>query len=144
VVYLPVTFDDSANIRDYLLDVNDINRPKVVDMKDIKPNKYNSAITMISRLIMLRKGTYPDFPEMGVDIVGRYRFAFEDECSLLSMDIEEQANRYLPEFYPISVYCNLIQDNEKHKIHIHIIINEIEYLLIYNISDNTLEGLLEG
>ena len=60
---------------------------------------------MISRLIMLRKGTYPDFPEMGVDIVGRYRFAFEDECSLLSMDIEEQANRYLPEFYPISIYC---------------------------------------
>jgi hypothetical protein len=112
-------------------------------MKDIKPNKYNSAVTMISRLILIRKGTYPDHPDMGIDIVGRYRFTFEEETKLLSREIEEQANKYLPEFYPIKVYCELIQDKEKHKIHIHIIINEIEYLLIYNISNNTLEGLLE-
>jgi hypothetical protein len=143
VVKLPVTFDDQANVRDYLLAVNDINRPKVVDMKDIKPNKYNSAVTMISRLILIRKGTYPDHPDMGIDIVGRYRFAFEEESRTLASEIEEQANKYLPEFYPIKVYCELVQDNEKHKINIHVIINEVEYLLVYNISDNTLEGLLE-
>ena len=143
MVKLPTTFDDEANVRDYLLAVNDINRPKVVDMKDIKPNKYNSAVTMLSRLILIRKGTYPDFPDMGIDIIGRYRFAFEDECKILAREIEEQANKYLPEFYPIQVYCELVQDNEKHKINIHIIINEVEYLLVYNISDNTLEGLLE-
>ena len=143
MVKLPVTFDDEANVRDYLLAVNDINRPKVVDMKDIKPNKYNSAVTMLSRLIFIRKGTYPDHPDMGIDIVGRYRFAFEDECKILAREIEEQASKYLPEFYPIQVYCELVQDNEKHKINIHVIINEVEYLLVYNISDNTLEGLLE-
>ena len=140
---MPITFDDKANVRDYLLAVNDINRPKVVDMKDIRPNKYNSAITMISRLILIRKGTYPDFPDMGIDITGRYRFAFENECNYLSQEIEEQINKYLPEFFPVKVYCELVQDNEKHKINIHVIINEVEYLLVYNISDNTLEGLLE-
>ena len=138
---MPITFDDKANVRDYLLAVNDINRPKVVDMKDIKPNKYNSAITMISRLILIRKGTYPDFPDMGIDIEGRYRFAFADDCKYLSEEIEDQAHKYLHEFYHISVYCELVQDKEKHKIHIHIIINEVDYLLVYNITDNTLEGL---
>lgn len=140
---MPVTFDDQANVRDYLLAVNDINRPKVVDMKDIKPNKYNSAVTMIARLILIRQGTYPDHPDMGIDIVGRYRFAFENESITLAREIEEQANKFLPEFYPIHVYCELVQDIEKHKINIHIIINEVEYLLVYDITNNTLEGLLE-
>jgi hypothetical protein len=96
---------------------------------------------MISRLILIRKGTYPDHHDMGIDIVGRYRFAFEDECKILASEIEDQANKYLPEFYPIKVYCELVQDNEKHKIYIHILINEVDYLLVYNITENTLEGL---
>lgn len=136
-----MTFNDTANIRDYLLGINDLNRPKVVDMQDIKPGKWNSAVTMITRLIMMRKGTIPDIPNLGVDIAGRYRFSFEEELDELAIDIANQVNTYLPEFYPVSVRCEMIQDGEKHKVLIHLIINEIEYLIMYDITDNTLEGL---
>ena len=136
-----MTFNDTANIRDYLLGINDLNRPKVVDMKDIKPGKWNSAVTMITRLIMMRKGTIPDIPNLGVDIAGRYRFSFEEELDELAIDIANQVNTYLPEFYPVNVRCEMIQDGEKHKVLIHLIINEIEYLIMYDITDNTLEGL---
>lgn len=136
-----MTFNDTANIRDYLLGINDLNRPKVVDMQDIKPGKWNSAVTMITRLIMMRKGTIPDIPNLGVDIAGRYRFSFEEELDELAIDIANQANTYLPEFYPVNVRCEMIQDGEKHKVLIHLIINEIEYLIMYDITDNTLEGL---
>lgn len=138
---MPMTFNDIANVRDYLLGINDINRPKVVDMKDIKPGKWNSAVTMITRLIMMRKGTIPDIPDLGVDITGRYRFTFEEELDELSNDIANQINTYLPEFSPVNVRCEMIQDGEKHKVLIHLIINEIEYLIMYDITDNTLEGL---
>ena len=138
---MPLSFNDKANIRDYLLGVNDINRPKVVDLKDIKPGKWNSAVTMICRLIMMRKGTIPDIPDIGVDITGRYRFSFESELPDLENDIANQVNTYLPEFYPVNVRCEMIQEGEKHKVLIHVIINEIEYLIMYDITDNTLEGL---
>ena len=136
-----MTFDQTANVRDYLLGVDDINRPKVVDMENIKPNKWNSAVTMIARLIMMRKGTIPDIPDIGVDIVGRYRFAFDSELLELEDDISHQVNQYLPEFTPVAVKCETVVDGEKHKVMIHIIINEIEYLIMYNVADNTLEEL---
>ena len=63
-----ITVDSTANIRDYLLDLDDIGKPKVVDMTDIRRGKLNSAATMIIRLLLLKKGTYPDFPNLGIDI----------------------------------------------------------------------------
>lgn len=138
---MPYTFNESANVRDYLLSINDINRPTIVDMENIEPNKLNSAVTMICRLIMLRKGTIPDQPDLGVDIEGRYRFAFDSELDELARDIEDQVVKYLPEFTPINVFCNKSTDNDKHKIEIHLIIKEIEFLLVYNIENNTIEGL---
>lgn len=138
---MPLTFDEQANITDYLIGINDINRPKTVDMKNIKPGKLNSAVTMICRMILMRKGTIPDIPDLGVDITGRYRFAFEEELIDLENDIQNQINTYLPEFTPVTVRCELVLDNEKHKVIIHLIINEIEYLIAYLVDDNTLEGL---
>ena len=110
-------------------------------MKNIKPGKLNSAVTMICRMILMRKGTIPDIPDLGVDITGRYRFAFEEELIDLENDIQNQINTYLPEFTPVTVRCELVLDNEKHKVIIHLIINEIEYLITYSVDDNTLEGL---
>ena len=78
-----ITADSTANIRDYLLDLDDIGKPKVVDMTDIRRGKLNSAATMIIRLLLLKKGTYPDFPNLGIDIRGRYRFMFSEELSTL-------------------------------------------------------------
>ena len=139
---MPYSLNESENVRDYLLDVNDINRPKVVDMQNIKPNKLNSAVTMIARLIMMKKGTIPDIPDLGIDIVGRYRFSYESELSALATDIQDQVLLYLPEFTPINVRCEMNStDSSKKRVDIHIIINESEYLLIYNTESNSIEGL---
>ena len=46
--------------------------PKVLDEKD-------ATHTLIVRLILLEKGTYPTHPDMGVGIVSNYRFAFTEE-----------------------------------------------------------------
>lgn len=139
---MPYSFNESENVRDYLLDVNDINRPKVVDMQNIKPNKLNSAVTMIARLIMMKKGTIPDIPDLGIDIVGRYRFSYESELSALATDIQDQVLLYLPEFTPINVRCGMnATDSKQKRVDIHIIINESEYLLIYNTESNSIEGL---
>lgn len=135
--------DSDKNIIDYPMGVDDLGLPKFRDMNDIENGVYNGAILCIIRLILLRKGTYPDHPNMGVDIKGRYRFAFDSELSALQNDIEEQIELYLPEVLPCTVSVCMVQDTDtlKNKIRISIIINEVEYLLMYDVSSNTLEGI---
>ena len=139
---MAIPVDDNSNIRDYLLGMDDLNRPKVIDMTIIKPNVMNSCILMIIRLILLRKGTYPDIPDMGIDIRGRYRFAFESELSMLQHEIQNQIETYLPEFLATEV-TEKKKKGEKDgpKVVIQITVDGTTYELVYNISTNTIEGL---
>ena len=132
---------EEANIRDYLLGLDDLNKPKVIDMSIIAPKTWNSAILMITRLIMMKKGTYPDHPDLGIDIKGRYSFSFEDDLYTLQEEIDEQANRYLPEFSPYQIQCMYQTINQVNYVVISIIINNVAYTLLYNIDAHTLEGL---
>jgi hypothetical protein len=134
---------EEANIRDYLLGLDDLKKPKIIDMSIIAPKQWNSAILMISRLIMMKKGTYPDHPDLGIDIRGRYSFSFEDDIYTLQEDIDEQANRYLPEFAPYNIQCMFQSINDINYVVIVIIINNVAYTLLYNIDGHTLEGLEE-
>lgn len=134
---------DEANIRDYLLGLDDLKKPKVIDMSIIAPKQWNSAILMISRLIMMKKGTYPDHPDLGIDIRGRYSFSFEDDLYSLQEDIDEQASRYLPEFAPYQIRCMFQSINDINYVVIVIVINNIAYTLLYDIDGHTLEGLEE-
>jgi len=134
---------DEANIRDYLLGLDDLKKPKVIDMSIIAPKQWNSAILMISRLIMMKKGTYPDHPDLGIDIRGRYSFSFEDDLYSLQEDIDDQASRYLPEFAPYQIRCMFQSINDINYVVIVIVINNIAYTLLYNIDGHTLEGLEE-
>ena len=59
----------NANIRDYLLDVNDLNQPKVLDLSEIETGKMNSAELLIVRLLLRKKGTYPDYPDLDTDLI---------------------------------------------------------------------------
>lgn len=139
---MAITTDDNANITDYLLGMDDLNRPKEIDMSIIKPGAMNSAMLMIIRMILMRKGTIPDIPDLGIDIRGRYRFAFESELTTLQSEISQQIQTYLPEFLSneVNVYMQT-GETDGPKVVIEITIDGTTYELIYNISTNTLEGL---
>lgn len=138
-----ITVDSTANIRDYLLELDDIGKPKVVDMTDIRRGKLNSAATMIIRLLLLKKGTYPDFPNLGIDIRGRYRFMFSEELSTLESELTDQIETYLPELLPITVSAEMITipSTTANGILFNIISNEIDFVLLYNINKNTFDGI---
>lgn len=129
------------NIRDYLLGLDDLQQPRIIDMSIIKPNEWNSAILMIARLVLMIPGTYADHPEMGIDIKGRYRFAFEDELHQLSTELDEQIHRYLPDFNLVSVYAYHKQKNLVNYIVIDIQIDQVTYRILYNVDENILVGL---
>ena len=82
---------------------------------------------------------------MGIDIVGRYRFADTSELTTLQQEIQDQIYMYLPEFIPVTVECNPIientQDRSIVKIEINIIINGVMYQLMYSIEDSKIEVL---
>lgn len=140
---LNLSTDD--NPRDYLMALNDLGKPKVIDMSRIENGVMNTAITCIARLIIMRKGTDMDRPDMGIDIVGRYRFADTNELTTLQQEIQDQIYMYLPEFIPVTVECNPIientQDRSIVKIEINIIINGVMYQLMYSIEDSKIEVL---
>ena len=112
-------------------------------MTDIRRGKLNSAATMIIRLLLLKKGTYPDFPNLGIDIRGRYRFMFSEELSTLESELTDQIETYLTELLPITVSAEMITipSTTANGILFNIISNEIDFVLLYNINKNTFDGI---
>jgi hypothetical protein len=96
---------------------------------------------MIARLVLMIPGTYADHPEMGIDIKGRYRFAFEDELHQLSTELDEQIHTYLPDFNLVSVYAYHKEKNLVNYIVIDIQIDQVTYRILYNVDENILVGL---
>jgi hypothetical protein len=135
------TLESYPNIRDYTLSLDDLGRPKVLDMDNIISGKMNSAISMISRLLLLKKGTYMDHPNLGIDIRGRYRFAYDDEIIKLNQEITEQISLFLPEFIPVTVVSKAEWKNNKKIILIYISINSSEYEISYDPESTTIEGI---
>ena len=141
---MPTKTNEEYNFYEFPLGTDDLGLPKVRDMSRIETGVMNSAILCIIRLILIEKGTYPDHPDLGVGIRSRYRFAFESELISLQNDIESQIAMYLPEVEPVTVTVSLENDRNdilKNKIKISIIINETEYLLSYDVTSNTIEGI---
>lgn len=143
VIFLSKILKVEANIRDYLLDIDDLNRPKVLDMENIQTGTMNSAALLIIRLLLLKKGSYPDFPDLGIDIRGRYRFAFEEELITLRNELEDQISTYLPELIPVDVEVSLYRpkDSLENMILFSIIIRQVKFEILYNVAANTIEGL---
>lgn len=136
---------ENNNIKEYLIGLNELGLPKVYDMSKIEPGKLNSAIILITKLILMRKGTIADIPDMGVDIRGRYRFSFEEELTMLQADIQAQIEAYLPEFIPVNVAAYFERDRNGYPgVAIVIIINKTAYRVLYSIEKNTIEGITSG
>lgn len=134
--------DSKDNIREYLLDIDDLGKPKMVDLSVIKSGVMNSAIILLIKLIVMRKGCIPDIPDLGVDIKGRYRFAFDNEVSMLQMDIEQQIATYIPELLPVNVDCYMSQ-TESHCLIIRIATKGNIFELTYDTKSSKLKYLSE-
>lgn len=133
--------NDKGNIKEYLLGLDDLQRPKMIDMSIIAPGIYNSAIILIARLILLKKGIYPDHPDLGIDIRARYKFAFDSELLTLQEEIQSQIDKYLPELNYSQVRVRFEKYNNKFCVIISIQIDQVIYNLFYDISSQTLLGL---
>lgn len=132
---------ENSNIREYLLGLDDLQQPKVIDMSIISSGVLNSAVILISRLILLRKGIYPDHPDLGIDIRSRYRFAFEEELITLQEEIQYQINKYLPELNFTQVKVRFEKYNNRYCVIISISIDKVVYNLFYDIERQTITGL---
>ena len=73
-----------------LLDFNNFKEP------DVKKN-YMALAQKILNLLILEPGTYPDSPEMGINIA-KYQFELltTDMLSTIQSDISRQINTYIP------------------------------------------------
>ena len=138
---MPRLLNEEANVTDYLLGLDDLQQPRAIDMSIVRPNEWNSAILCIARLILMRKGQLEDHPDMGIDIRARYKFSYENELIQLNQEIQDQVSQYLPEFTPIEVTSQFKEGSTEGSIAIVVIIDNVAYELLYNLTSATIEGL---
>lgn len=91
--------------QEHLLTTDEFNNPKVLQGKD-------AIAQLLIHLILLEPGTISRAPRMGVGLVSRYRYNFEDSLDQLQRDIEEQVSTYLPEFSAAKVELELDENKE--------------------------------
>ena len=109
---------DDATYREYLLDTDNFDEPKVLTDKA-------AIAALLTRLILLEPGTNPLFPTMGVGLVSKYRYLFKDQEGALKEDIKNQINQFLPEANCTNV--GLIYNDDK-TIDIEITVDDTTFL----------------
>lgn len=124
--------EDNAKVSEYALSVNDFGQPAVLTNSDA------IAVKLIE-LLLLKPGTYPTRPNMGVGLVENYRYTFFDNISDLQTEIQNQINTYLPEFQTTDVTLSA-NENEKQLI-ITITVNSLTYALVLDTDTKTLNVL---
>ena len=81
---------DKSTYRDYLLDVNNFEQPKIFYDQP-------AIAALLTRLILLEPGTNPLFPTMGVGLVSKYRYTTQEKEEDLKNDIKHQISTFLPQ-----------------------------------------------
>lgn len=93
-------------LKEYALSVNEFNQPAEARGK-------KAIGVFLIRLLLMDKGTDPMRPDMGVGIVSRYRYMFEETCSELISDIRNQIQTYLLPYSNFLVDAK-VEDKELH------------------------------
>ena len=83
-------------MHEYLLSTNKYKKPYALTDKD-------ALSVLIIRLLLMEPGTHPLHPEMGIDLIGRYRYCSKDDIPQLQNEIESQIETYLPGFHSLEV-----------------------------------------
>ena len=123
-----------SEYRDYLLDVDNFDKPMVLNDKA-------AIAALLTRLILLEPGTNPLFPTMGVGLVSKYRYLYHDAESQLKEDIQNQIATFLPQARCTNV--NLIYNDDK-TVDIEITVDDTVYVYQSNkMIPITLESMKE-
>lgn len=83
-------------MREYLLTTNKYKKPYVLKDKD-------TLAVLLIRLLIMAPGTNPMHPEMGVDVMGRYRYCNKSDLQTLRQEIRDQIECYLMEYQSVEV-----------------------------------------
>jgi hypothetical protein len=125
-----------SQFTEHVLAKDEFNNPKVL-------NGPNAIVQKILNLILLRPGTYPTRPYMGVGLIENFRYTFTDEIDKLEAEINEQIRTYLPEFESVNV--NLDTTMEKNKVLlINIIVDSSVYTISLDSDKKTLDWVIHG
>ena len=133
---MSTSLETSGIFREYLLGMDDFNKPKIIYGK-------KAIGLLMCRLLLLEPGTDPMRPEMGVGLVSKYRYMFPDNLADLKRNISDQLNRYLFPYERIGVTMWVETDKT---LRMDIIINDDTYkYVIEEQEDNriTLQELLD-
>lgn len=98
---------NSGILKEYTLSVNEFNQPSEAKGK-------RAIGVLLIRLLLMDKGTDPMRPDMGVGIVSRYRYMFDEDCNTLISDIREQLQTYLLPYSSINNITAEVKDKELH------------------------------
>lgn len=122
----------NPSVTEHALSVNDFGQPLVLSNQDA------IAVKLIE-LLLLKPGTYPTRPNMGVGLVENYRYSFFDQMDTLQSEIEDQIRTYLPEFQTTDV---TLSGNELTKeLLITITVEGLTYALVLDGEHRTLSYL---
>ena len=121
---------------EHLLSVNEFNKPKVMT------GPYAICYKIIE-LILMRPGTYPTRPYMGLGLVENYRYTFTDDLHNLKTDTDEQIKTYLPEFADVNVEYDTVASEEKVLL-IYIYIDHQVYTVSLDTDKKTLTWLINN
>ena len=88
------------------LELNKFNKPATY-------TEYQALARLVINLLFLKPGTYPNLPEMGINIE-QYKFMFmsQQELDSLELDINTQINTYIPNTEALTITTELIDDDE--------------------------------
>lgn len=78
-------------MQEYLFTTNNYKKPYV-----LKDN--HSLALLLIRLLLTVPGTNPMHPELGVDVIGRYRYCNKSHLQNLKQEIRNQIECYLMEY----------------------------------------------
>lgn len=124
--------DPENRFAEYTLSVNKFNQPKVT-------TGIKAIINKIITLIMMKPGTYPTRPYMGVGLADNYRYTFTDDIPNIKSEVNKQIETYLPELSSVRVEFDT-KDSDK-TLYIYIIIQKSLYTLLLDTNTRTLSWL---
>lgn len=116
-----------TDLTEYLISTDDYKKPSVIKDKD-------ALAVLIIRLLIMRPGTNPLHPEMGVGIVERYRYSSSDNMPALNSEIEQQIRIFLPNYRFTKVECTMVDGN----IDVEITIDDTLYSFTTQTDDSKL------
>lgn len=126
------TNENLVDIRftEHALGIDDFNKPTVYYNQD-------AVAAKLIELLLLRPGSYPTRPYMGVGLVSRYRYTFLDNLDVLEDDISDQINTYLPEL--VGAKVSLGKDEDNKVLYISIVLDDLNYSLSLDLETKTLQ-----